>query len=159
MAYTCDKCGKSDLPDSHAFLQHLSICPAFRKAQEELEASRDRRAKFYRIKEMAKTVEEDQSTPANMSPQVAISQSLENQNPDTFQIPVDENDGSNHTINNIYSTKPYTMKRGRAIKPDWVDEDGNPRWNDEEDDEEWGKEKSKGKGKGKGKSSKGGKDR
>ena len=108
---------------------------------------------------LAKPVEEDQSTPANMSPQVPISQSLENQNPDTFQIPVDENDGSNHTINNIYSTKPYTMKRGRAIKPDWVDEDGNPRWNDEEDNEEWGNEKSKGKGKGKGKSSKGGKGR
>ena len=106
---------------------------------------------------MAKTVEEDQSTPANMSPQVAISQNLENQNPDTFQIPVDENDWSNPTVNIISSAKPYTMKRGRAIKPDWVDEDGNPRWNDEEDDEEWGKEKSKGKGKGKGKSSKGGK--
>ena len=53
MAYTCDKCGKSDLPDSNAFLQHLSICPAFRKAQEELEASRARRAEVYRIRELA----------------------------------------------------------------------------------------------------------
>ena len=86
---------------------------------------------------LAKPVEEDQSTPANMTPEVAISQSLETQNPDTFQIPVDENDGSNPTVNIISSAKPYTMKRGRAIKPDWVDEDGNPCWNDEEDDEEW----------------------
>ena len=103
--------------------------------------------------------EKDQSTSANMAPQVAISQSSRNQNLDTFQINVTANDGSSRTINIIPSAKPYTMKRGRATKPDWVDEDGNPRWNDEEDDEEWGKEKSKGKGKGKGKSSKGGKGR
>ena len=103
--------------------------------------------------------EKDQSTSANMAPQVAISQSSRNQNLDTFQINVTANDGSSRTINIIPSAKPYTMKRGRATKPDWVDEDGNPRWNDEEDNEEWGNEKSKGKGKGKGKSSKGGKGR
>ena len=56
MAYTCDKCGKSDLPDSHAFLQHLSICPAFRKAQEELEASRAKRAEVY-VRELAEQKE------------------------------------------------------------------------------------------------------
>ena len=62
-----------------------------------------------------------------------------------------------HTTNIIPSAKPYQKKRGKAVTPDWVDEDGNPRWYDEDDDDdgEWGKVRGKGKGKGKGKGGKG----
>ena len=67
-------------------------------------------------------------------------------------IPIDV-----HTTNIIPSAKPYQKKRGKAVTPDWVDEDGNPRWYDEDDDDdgEWGKVRGKGKGKGKGKGGKG----
>ena len=70
MAYTCDKCGKSDLPDWNAFLQHLSICPAFRKAQEELEASRTRRAEAYRVRELAAQKERPDTAKTPISQQV-----------------------------------------------------------------------------------------
>ena len=80
-------------------------------------------------------VDEDQSTPANQTPPVSISQGSEQQNPGI-----------------IRDVQPYQKKRGKVTKADWFDEDGNPHWYDEDDDEEWGKGKGKGKG-GKGKRS------
>ena len=94
-------------------------------------------------------VDKQQSTPAAKGPQASTSQgSEEQQDPGIVRINLTSGDES--TMKVIGSAASYQMKRGRVTKPDWIDEDGNPRWNDEDDDGEWGK----GKGKGKGKASK-----
>ena len=87
MAYTCDKCGKSDLPDSNAFLQHLSICPAFRKAQEELEASRTRRAEVYRVRELAAQKESQDTATKPVIQQVENRKEAEGSAGDQLQCP------------------------------------------------------------------------
>ena len=87
MAYTCDKCGKSDLPDSNAFLQHLSICPAFRKAQEELEASRARRTEIYRVRELTEQKESPDTAKKPVIQQVERRREVEGSVGDEFQCP------------------------------------------------------------------------
>ena len=69
MAHTCDQCKKS-FPDSIAFFHHLSNCAAFRKAQEELEASRARNAEVYRIRELGAQKERPDTAKTPVSQQV-----------------------------------------------------------------------------------------
>ena len=86
MGHTCDQCKKS-FPDSMAFFHHLSNCAAFRKAQEELEASRARTTEVYRIRELAAQKESPDTAKKPVIQQVERRREVEGSVGDEFQCP------------------------------------------------------------------------